>query len=652
MGAALCPALPTHPGAPSEAPPARVNAAPPPVHPLGLRLSVFFELAVRARELEEVEGPPRPHADGTRRPAGTPLTTADVCEELVKPRTTAARCAYVDSLPASSSARASIYVSHAWKYVFVDVVDALAHAATEPDDGIWFCLLMNNQHETANYDYAFLEGQFRSNVEGVGRTLLVLAPWRSPITLTRAWCLFEIFVSVQRGIPMEVAMPSSEAAAFARALVAKFGTIAAALARISLADSEAFLPSDKANILRALAAVGGVGELDKVVQRTLREWLARIGRGALAERPADWELTNQLARLLHDQGELSEAEILFRRALEGRERQLGTEHADTLQSASNLAVLLHARGALAEAEPLFRRALDGRERQLGTEHALALQSAHNLAGLLHARGALAEAEPLFRRALDGRERALGARDLTALASARNLAVLLEARGRPDEAEPLLRRALDGTEQSLGERHPDTLRAVHSLAMLLHGQGRPAEAEPLFRRALEGRERQLGDGHPDTVQSAHGLAALLRAHGRLDEAEPLLRRALHSSERSLGERHPDTLSAMHNLAVVVKARGQLAEAEVLHRRALAGQEQALGSRHPDALTSMYSLAALLRAQGRLDEALPLFWRELDGCAAVHGESHAQTIGSAKNLVRTLDACGRADEAQRLRARFGN
>ena len=69
----------------------------------------------------------------------------------------------------------------------------------------------------------------------------------------------------------------------------------------------------------------------------------------------------------------------LRRELEGCERQLGADHADTLVSVSNLAMLLQAQGKFDEAEPLFRRALAGREQQLGAHHPDTLTSVNNLA---------------------------------------------------------------------------------------------------------------------------------------------------------------------------------------------------------------------------------------------------------------------------------
>ena len=70
-----------------------------------------------------------------------------------------------------------------------------------------------------------------------------------------------------------------------------------------------------------------------------------------------------------------------------------------------MAVLLKAQGKLAEAEPLYRRALEGREQQLGAHHLSTLISVNNLAQLLQAQGKLAEAEPLRRRVAGSREMA-------------------------------------------------------------------------------------------------------------------------------------------------------------------------------------------------------------------------------------------------------
>ena len=71
-----------------------------------------------------------------------------------------------------------------------------------------------------------------------------------------------------------------------------------------------------------------------------------------------------------------------------RERTLGADHPDTLASVNNLAICLQTRGQLKDAEVLHRRALEARERTLGADHPDTLASVNNLAICLKARGQL------------------------------------------------------------------------------------------------------------------------------------------------------------------------------------------------------------------------------------------------------------------------
>ena len=88
------------------------------------------------------------------------------------------------------------------------------------------------------------------------------------------------------------------------------------------------------------------------------------------------------------------------RALTLADRVLGSsEHGNTLTSVNNLALLYEAQGRYTQAEPLFKRALEGRERVLGKEHLDTVASVNNLAALYKAQGRYGEAEPLLKRAL-------------------------------------------------------------------------------------------------------------------------------------------------------------------------------------------------------------------------------------------------------------
>ncbi|KUJ07733.1 uncharacterized protein LY89DRAFT_742504 [Mollisia scopiformis] len=79
-----------------------------------------------------------------------------------------------------------------------------------------------------------------------------------------------------------------------------------------------------------------------------------------------WGFHN-LGDLYSDQGKLAEAEAMYLRALEGKEKALGLDHTSTLLTVNNLGKLYSNQGKLAEAEAMYLRALEGYENALGLE---------------------------------------------------------------------------------------------------------------------------------------------------------------------------------------------------------------------------------------------------------------------------------------------
>ena len=82
------------------------------------------------------------------------------------------------------------------------------------------------------------------------------------------------------------------------------------------------------------------------------------------------------------QGQHSRAEALYQQALEGQERQLGSEHPATLGTMSCLATVYSRQGQHSRAEALYQQALEGQERQLGSEHPATLRTIVMVPGLI------------------------------------------------------------------------------------------------------------------------------------------------------------------------------------------------------------------------------------------------------------------------------
>ena len=244
------------------------------------------------------------------------------------------------------------------------------------------------------------------------------------------WCAqWEIFSTVDSDCQLLVALSAVESAAFHKALVDDFGSIALSMSKIDTRRAAAFHERDREMIEAAVrSSPGGFEAVNGRIHDCLRAWLASEGR----------------------------------RALEMRRATLGDEHNVTVKLMVCLAILLREQGKLSEAEPLCREALRVGQETLGEAHPNTLGSLNNLAILLSEQGKLSEAEPLHRKALCGLQETLGEAHPDTLSSLNNLASLLKDQGKLSEAEPLYREALRVRQETLGEAHPDTLTPIGNL----------------------------------------------------------------------------------------------------------------------------------------------------------------------------------------------
>ena len=196
---------------------------------------------------------------------------------------------------------------------------------------------MVNQHATGALPQEWWSTAFADGIKFIGHTCLVLSPWRDPLPLTRAWCLWEILKTVEsRGAMLTIQLPPSEAASFEEALRRDFASIATSLSKIDVRRAEAFKEEDRRMIHTAVEAGVGFTALNHVVSGELREWLAAEARAALARLPEEERgtsvLLSNLAQLLKQQGKLAEAKPLMEEAVRAFRATLGNDHPHTLLS--------------------------------------------------------------------------------------------------------------------------------------------------------------------------------------------------------------------------------------------------------------------------------------------------------------------------------
>lgn len=353
-----------------------------------------------------------------------------------------------------------------------------------------------------------------------------------------------------------------------------------------------------------------------------------------------------LANAHRDMGHYEEAEPLYLRCLEARERLLGSEHPSTLNILGNLGLLYSEKGDYEQAESYYRRDLEASERLLGPEHPSTLISVGNLAGLYRDKGDYEEAEALYKRCLAAQERQLGPEHTSTLVTVANLAGLFRRKGDYQKAEYYYKRDLEASERLLGPEHPTTLTTIGNLGLLYSEKGDYQQAENFYQRDLEASERLLGPEHPSTLTTVGNLAGLYREKGDYKQAEKLYNRCLEARERLLGADHPSTINTLGSVGLLYRDMGDDQQAEAYYKRCLEGSERVMGPDDESTNTARFHLAELLSDQERYSESIPLRRQELAWCLKNSGETDQGTLTSVNGLAIDLREAGELRESEAL------
>lgn len=429
--------------------------------------------------------------------------------------------------------QATVFVSHAYGYLFLDAVDAIASwEARNPRAGgephfFYFDLLVVNQHgSTMVVPFDMLRDEFGSGVRAVGHTLFLLS-WSKPVSLCRAWCIFEAAVTLECGATFECILPPGDEVAFAAALVHDLGSAAHKLtdvvdARASVAAQDA----DKANIDALIVnALGGHEKVDKMVVSAMRSWMLTSGAARLARMTPDEACVAPLKRelaFLHWLEGTAAGSALAARVLEEFYsdclRVRGEADPETAFSACRYGRNLVHRGQFADGEALLRTGLAGLRAARGSGCARsAAWCAEALGWHGYALGRLGraeEAETIAQESIAVRREVFGVAHKETAGALVDLGVMRMDAGRLQEAQALLEEGVAGYRAfSPSDSNSALLWALREYLRLLELQGRLPEAVALLEGTLlRGHEIRFGEAHATTKRLT---ASLARIKGKLE-----------------------------------------------------------------------------------------------------------------------------------------
>ena len=365
------------------------------------------------------------------------------------------------------------FLSHAWTYKFLNLVEALrSFVASRPEGSppvfFWFDVFAIDEHATQSLPREWWGSTFKEAIRLIGQTVMMISPWSEPLPLRRAWCIWELFCTESVGAPFDVCLGPAEAAAFEAAILAEeWEQIAAAFAAVDVGSAEAGNERDKAMIMeQAEAGAGGLEGLNATAVGTLRRWfvgyVVELGRRARSTGGAEGASAMMaVANALDSMGAQEEA-IELQKALVAAWEEMGDE-ANAVVARYNLTGSLWRLGRFAEARPLLEAVLADCMERHGAEHRMTLDVRGNLAVCMKnmgdAEGAMREEEAV----LAAMTRTLGPTHAETLTARMNLATSYATAGDYDRAAREYEAVVEGYTATLGPRHADTLLAQANLA---------------------------------------------------------------------------------------------------------------------------------------------------------------------------------------------
>ena len=236
---------------------------------------------------------------------------------------------------------------------------------------------------------------------------------------------------------------------------------------------------------------------------------------------------SDLAHVYMEQHQYDQAEPILKRELRVREKAVGPNDPDLVNTIDRLALLYQTESNYSEAESLFRRGLAIRVKAFGIDNLKVAESTQALADLYRAQKRDAEAEDLLKQTIGIEEKVLRPSDSaypTIAWTLTDLGSLYEGEKKYAQAEPVLTRALTIYQSAASPNYFNIGDSLFEVAIVFAMEGKNRESESYFKQTLATMEKSLGPEHPHLAPVLEMYSGLLQRLNRVAEAEEMKTRA--------------------------------------------------------------------------------------------------------------------------------
>jgi tetratricopeptide (TPR) repeat protein len=480
--------------------------------------------------------------------------------------------------------RANVFFSHAWSAKFMEVVQTMKEfVATRPPGSatvfFWFDVCSVDEHATQSLPQEWWSTTFKDAIRSIGYTAIMLSPWQQPVTLTRAWCLWEIYCTLEVGAGFATCFGGDERRKFEHTVSTEWSAVDRAFAQIDVANAEAGSPDDLDMIMKAVDASGGPVRLNTLVMKHMREWVIRM---------AVWTINKST-------------------------NPDGGIYPSSMGPALNVATLLHSRNLFDSAMRLYQQTFDAAAAVVvpgqWDRPARWMQMASTAMGQVHFfRGENDAARARYEQDIEAKTAFLGPKNPEVLQTQCLLAMTLDKDQKYTEAKELYEHVISGL-QALGgaggQFHVQILRARANYGITLLNMKDFVAAHQNGKLLLEGRLRAFGPNHVDTLVALADYGKILMHLGEFPDARRELETALEGLVVQLGPAHSMVFTHKMNLAKILDKVGETAKAVKMYRATIDLWKERVqaGEGDPrDISSALKQFADCLAEHGDVDECM--------------------------------------------------
>lgn len=296
-------------------------------------------------------------------------------------------------------------------------------------------------------------------------------------------------------------------------------------------------------------------------ERSYRAALALASQDNLATA----SLCTNLAKLYQGLDRFTDAEALYRRALELRRKSLPPASPEIAHSMNDLAQIYWNEGRSWEARNLLEAAVGKLEKSAPQDPQLPLLL-NNLAVIHSDFGEYREAEKLLRAALSSCEDLHGPQSLEFAVALNNLAQVLEANRDYDNAGLMYSKAI-GILENLGPRAvPDLAGTLANLGHFYYQRNLNQKAEQAERQALDVVDSTPPVSAPLRATILHNLGNILAVNNSPEVSLPYFAQSLEIRQKTLAPEHPAIILLLLDYAKATLHAGQKSLSKQLHKQA--------------------------------------------------------------------------------------